>query len=285
MKKRYFLITLFLVILSACTSTRDKDCSLEISAEERGWMTEFFSELLFSEKAAYTLWGSKPITEIVLYHYSDEQMNVMFDEANAEGWKDSFYIENYHLPENWERWEKIQNRFPMKRYLLFKSNKKSKSEYSFVYFVNVFATASVVMDHYDLFRQAVGSDFHPLEVVLEIQNENSYFWSQLENSKMGAFLWGLLFGYGKENAMAYHWKYFDSSKVAKTYLETISTAASNAFPAGKVVFSKKHFLLPSFISFSEEDPVREKYEVERQKIKKIYQKGDLLDLTLQKLCN
>jgi len=56
-------------------------------------------------------------------------------------------------------------------------------------------------------------------------------------------------------------------------------------PKGKVKFSLDHFNIPSFISFSTHDEVVEKYKNERNRIKKMYQGQDFLDLTLKQLTN
>jgi DNA-directed RNA polymerase subunit H (RpoH/RPB5) len=49
--------------------------------------------------------------------------------------------------------------------------------------------------------------------------------------------------------------------------------------------STQHFSVPFFASFSPEgeDEVIHKYEIERERIKKIYKDKDFLDLTIQKL--
>ena len=72
--------------------------------------------------------------------------------------EDCYISEQYDLPKNWEKWEKISSRFPMKRYLLFKSHTSEDENVSFVYFVDVLKTAALMQDHYDLFRKAVGFD-------------------------------------------------------------------------------------------------------------------------------
>lgn len=58
---------------------------------------------------------------------------------------------------------------------------------------------------------------------------------------------------------------------------------SNPPPKGQVRISKDNFIIPSFVSFSDEDETISRYKEEREKIMKIYQTGDRLQLTLQKL--
>ena len=82
-------------------------------------MTKFFDDLLFQEGAVYSLWGSKPITEIALYHYSKEELAAIQESLSKEDLQNCYVIDNYDLPANWEKWEKIQSRFPIKRYLFF----------------------------------------------------------------------------------------------------------------------------------------------------------------------
>jgi hypothetical protein len=256
--------------------------SHEITLDERAWMEKFFDDLLFVEGGVYTLWGSKPITEIVLYHHSQEEIDEMQRVAPEENLENCYIVKNYDLPENWERWEKISSRFPLPKYLLFRSHYTEDRKISFIYFVNILRTASVIEENYEIFQRAVGFDFHPLEVVLEMPNQDSIFWKKIRSAPKSPVLWGLLFGYGKANAYAFYWKHFDSP-ACETFFSKFPNQFSHSGPNGKTEISFKNFEIPAFASFGEEDEMVIQYEKERQKIHKIYRGRDHLDLTLQKL--
>ncbi len=247
-------------------------------------MTKLFDNILFWDHAVYTLWGSKPITEIVLSHYSDEDMALIEKEASLNPSNNGYIVEG-DLEENWERWEAIQSRFPMKRYLLFKSHDSVDGRYSYVYFVNILRTAMVIQENYELFSKAVDFDFHPLEVVLEMPNRESRFWKGINDSYNSPMLWGILFGFGRQNSHCFYWKYFDCPKICERFFDQFPRRFSNPEPEGMVSITAQNFILPTFVSFSDEDEVIERYKVEREKILQIYRKGDRLDITLQKLTN
>ena len=157
-------ILLATIFLAASCQNDKKNRKLvpEVTLEERQWLGKFFDDLLFWENGAYTLWGSKPLTEIVLYHYTEEQRAEQIKSIPKEELENCYVIDQYDLPVNWEKWEKISSRFHLNRYLLFKSHSSEDGEVSFVYFVDILKTAAVIQDHYDLFSRAIGFDFHPL---------------------------------------------------------------------------------------------------------------------------
>ena len=194
-----------------------------------------------------------------------------------------FIQNNYDLPSNWEKWEKIKSKFPLKKHLLFQSHFDEDGKASFVYFVDILKTAVAIETHYELFQRAVGVDFHPLEVVLEMPNSESNFWKKLRTAKNADVLWGILFGYGEMNSLAFHWKYFDCPESCKSTMEFYPYKFSNPLPKGQVHLSVNNFNLPSFVSFEDSDEMIHFYEKEREKIKKAYLGNNHLDVTLNRL--
>lgn len=283
--KHIFILFFFTTFFSSCHNRHLETDPPYVSVvqENQKWMTKFFHDLLFSEGAVYTLWGSKPMTEIILYHYSDEEWAAIHKNIPPEDLKDGFAFDVYDLPTNWELWEKISSKFPMNRYLLFKSHTSEDGRISFIYFVDIFKTATVLQDHYALFKAAVGFDFHPLEAVLEMPNRDSKFWTQVRNADNVTILLGLLFGYGKTNAYTYHWKYFDSPELCQKRLDKLESHTSQPTPKGVHMISPSDFAIPGFISFTQDDEIVEQYQKDKEKIHKIYKKKDLLEVTLKRL--
>ncbi|MEN9344007.1 MAG: hypothetical protein RLZZ453_794 [Chlamydiota bacterium] len=248
-------------------------------------MSKFFDDLLFSEQAVYTLWGSKPITEIVMYHYNEEEWSIISNEFTAEEKKNCHIDKDYDLPQNWEKWEKISLRFPMNRYLLFRSHFDDDGKASFLYLVDVIKTAVTIEENYQLFRDEVGFDFHPLETSLQISNPQSIFWNNVRKSKKSMLLWGLLFGYGKINSYAFYWKHCNHSGSCASFMRNFPSQFSNPLPIGQKQISFENFELPSFISYTTNDEVVTQYKKEREDIRKVYSNRNRLELTLQKLMN
>lgn len=283
MLKQTFLFLAMVFLFCACNAPQKQSSQFEISTEEREWMEKFFSDLLFAEGGIYTLWGEKPVTEIVLYHYTDEEMNALSQDLPEEDKKNCYVTDCYDLPCNWEKWEKIQSRFPIKKYLLFRSHLDEDGKASFVYFVDILKTAIVLQDNYELFKKVIGFDFHPFEMVLDMQKKDSIFWDKIRNSKDSPMLWGLLFGYGKLNSCAFYWKHFDCPQSCKAFMESYPFQFSNPLPRGQVRLSATNFIIPPFASFSDDDAVITQYQKERERIKKTYQGKDLVQITLQRL--
>jgi len=282
LKHTFFLLAIFF-LFSSCSSSKKQSSQLELSPEEKHWMEKFFSDLLFAEGGAYTLWGTKPITEIVLYHYTDEEMKALQEELSKEDKENCYVTDCYDLPSNWEKWEKIKSQFSIKKYLLFRSHFDEDGKASFAYFVDVLRTATLIQDNYELFKKSAEFDFHPLEVVIDMQNPNSVFWNKIRNSKDSPLLWGLLFGYGKLNSCAFFWKHFECPQSCQEAVDSYPFRFSNPSPRGQVRISLTNFTIPQFVSFSDDDETIIQYEKEREKIKKAYQGKDLVKITLQKL--
>ena len=142
-----------------------------------------------------------------------------------------------------------------------------------IIFINVLEAALAIQENYSLFRDFVGFDFDPVSVVMELKEEKSAFWEKI-NSKESSFLWGVLYGFGKENSLCYSWK----SK--HEFLNEVDDFMSDEFIP---IPSLKNFSIPIFASFFENDPVVQKYKKERDSIQKEYQGKIFLDHTLKLL--
>ncbi|MDN3507209.1 MAG: hypothetical protein P0S96_08285 [Simkaniaceae bacterium] len=243
-------------------------------------MTKFFSDLMLEEECIYTLGGSKPMTRVILYQYSEEKIKEYMDSLTKEDIKKSRLISNYDLPENWEKWKKVASRFPLKRYMLVEGQWHNKADVKFLYFVDVLKTAVTIQEHYREFSSAVGYDFDPMKVVLEMQTAEAPFWKKIETNSL---LWGILFGFGKENAYAYHWKYSNADQQVASFFDQLKGNFSCEMMTGKRKRTLNNLEIPSFISFTTNDPIVSQYEREREMIRKIYSQQDFLTTTLDLL--
>ena len=187
-------------------------------------------------------------------------------------------VEGYNLSEAWKKWEQINHRFPMKRFMLFKQEERIDPHVFFMVFVDILKTAAVIQDNYEAFHKAMGFDFHPLELTLQMNQKDSVFWKNINS-----YLYGLLFGFGKTNSQLFHWKHFDHPKSCDEFCKNIEPSFSNEQLRGHIKFTIDNFQTPSFMSFNEIDPIINIYKEERKMIKEIYKDNDFLDLTLQRL--
>ena len=231
----------------------------------------------------YTLCGAhKPITQISVSNFSDEEMKAIYESLSDEDKKAKGFsvdmMEGYKLSEAWEKWEQISHRFPMKRFMLFKQE-GDDSHYFFLIFADVLKTAVIIQNNYEEFQKAIGFDFHPLELTLQMDQKDSVFWT-----KLNPYLYGLLFGFGETNSRLFSWK-CSHPKSCEEFCKNIKPLFSNDYSQlkGHIKFTIDNFKTPSFMSFNEIDPFVNIYKEEAKAIKENYKGKDFLDLTLQKL--
>jgi hypothetical protein len=286
LNRLWMLLSIIFLIFTSCQPSSGKEThSNVISEEEKEWLTQFFRDIMLYENGIYTLWGAyKPMTIVQVDVYSEEQKKAFYDAMTEEEKKNGFVLEEYSLPETWRKWRQISHRFPMKRYMLFESglSQEYDPESFFIVFVDVLKTAVVIQNNYEAFRKAMGGDFHPLELTLSMNQEDSIFWKKLESH---SHLYGLLFGFGDMNSYLFHWKHFDHPQTCDEFCEKVKTITNQEPIGGQVKFTIDNFRLPSFISFNEIDPMIDLYKEERLKIRAMYKDKEFLDVTLQKLTN
>jgi len=243
-------------------------------------MEEFFRGVMIEESAIYTLWGTKPVTVIIIDYYTDEEKDAFLNQMSEEELKTAVWSTDYCVGEKWEKWDKLRERFSINRYLLFKKP-HSDPKLACLYFVDILQLAATLQEHYELFKRETGMDFDPIQVVLEME-KGSKFWNEVwDKSPSNTHLIGILFGFGLKNSFCYQWKWWPSvefEKIANTLKQKSSSGRSQGGDA-----TIDHLLIPSFASFFNEDEVIEQYNREREKIKKIYKGHDFLDVTLRKL--
>lgn len=326
MKLRFLM--LLVLLFTACSSPHREICKkFNLTEEEYSSLEKFLRYIMFHENAIYTLAGSKPLTGLSFYSTDlpeeelrekerpqrayfllnrDNAKDLEFYEklSSAEKEEKALLIKNkdfiYDFERLWSSWEKICHRFPLKkRFLLIKKERTENlwktvvphcTAFYDIFFVDVLKTALVIQENYELFKQKVGYDFDPMEVVFELEKKQSEFWDRIQGCE-SSHLWGLLYGYGKENAFSYFWKGrhlkgLNCSEKEKLFAESLLTTLScrDRPSAGETsAFSASCFSIPAFASFSNPDPVIAKYETEKEVIRRLYKGKDFVGLTLELL--
>ena len=290
--KSFILSGAFLAIIlfvSGCKDAKKNDVTgahkFQISRDERMWMEKFFCEIMLEEDCIYTLWGTKPMTQITLFHFTDEEMQASIDQMTEEELANAHHrITPYDLPANWENWEKVASKYPTPKFLFFSKPREAGSHSQNIYFVNILQAALVIQENYAIFRQYMKSDFSSLEVIFDIRINESPFWNEVFHNSA---LLGILFGYGVQNSFCFKWKYgLEPNENMK--LQEFQHTLHGRFVENSNDYSVptiNHFILPIFASFTAEgkDEVVEQYKREREEIKKNYKGKDFLDLTLERL--
>jgi hypothetical protein len=251
-----------------------KTPSYQLEPQDKPWMEQFFRGVMLQHGAIYTLCGSKPLTIVSL----DCAEEGILSTQSKEEKKKRIVVEDYHLLQNWEKWEKVKSRFQLNRYLFFKKVDPAEPEHLILYFADMTKVALVLQENYHLFKRETALDFDPLKESLALE-QGSEFWNKtLDNPA----LLGLLLGYGMKNSLCFQWKYCDLPDAQEKLAGSLLFQFSDKPQGGKATFDK--LSLPIFASFSEgEDEVIEKYKREREAIRDIYEDKDFLQLTLQRL--
>jgi hypothetical protein len=282
---------LFSILIVTSSCSRQKD------SEKTRW-NEFYVRLLFIESGAFTLHGSKPITGIILDHRPKEEkdkeradlLSKMLEEERPaiKSEKKIDYDPKYDFSESWRLWEKNLQKDKINNYIIAHFPTKT-SDLDFIYIVNIVEAATIIKKHYSLFKNYVGFDFDPLEMVFEIYNENSVFWNKLLNNEKtipeSVCLLGILFGYGIENSYPYSLLFDDertglSKKITSNLYKQV---IKNQYPVKVKKFSEKDFPIPGFKTFSTWKPQCIRYEKEKSEIMNIYRKKELEKEALKKL--
>jgi len=322
---RTLIVVIFFLFFNSCSFLNPPFPPKKLTKEEHHWVEKFLRYWMFEENGIYTLLGSKPLIRFQLVYYdtseevrrqketdqyayfllnkNDKNDQEFFKKLSKDNKKKAILISDcdfiYNFEELWEKWEKIQDRFPLKKkFLLVKRERKLDPQRSTphcikiydIFFVDVYKTAYIIQENYELFKKAVDYDFDPIKVVLDIQNPESIFWNKIQGYKY-SYLWGLLYGYGKENSFYHYWQtrsLWDNSMGAaeKKVSQSIEKHSSNKkIPnlSNKNSNSIKDFCIPFFCSYKNPDPIIEKYTLENKQIKKLYRGKDFVSYTLELL--
>ena len=207
----------------------------------------------------------------------------------------------------WEAWEKIKPHLKGTRYILIKKtapisliwpDQRVDNRISHrIILADVLKTAFVLSENYEIFKELTGMDFHPLEIVFDLENPDSVFWNRIFGSKQregkshfyANMANGLLFGFGKKNALLFSWRDEMRGKNEKidAFFESFSLHPDDLNKrarTSKEIWRKGARLLEilGFVSDKNDDIV-ERYENEKIKIQQFCTGKDFLEVTLQQL--
>lgn len=327
----YFLLIFSIFFTSCVQQTNKRNEQFDLTDEEYLFLEKFFRSFMLYETAIYTLVGSKPLTSIILSYkkesakLNEENKNeCIYFLLNKSNKKDMKFYENlsslekkekaflvedknfiYDIEDLWDKWEKIQHRFNMKKQFLLVKRERPESRWKDVFpdtaamydvfFVDVFKTANIIQENYELFKQAVEYDFDPFKVVLELEDKSSKFWDKIRGKDPWkySYLWGLLYGFGKKNSFYHYWNsrhYRDSNceekeKLVATSIKKWSSCKYKHRPSfcDSDAYTISNFTIPIFVSYTKEDPIVSQYEKEKEDIKKLYKGKDFVRFTLELL--
>lgn len=254
-----------------------------MTKEEHQSLEGLFSHLLFQEGGVYTLFADKPISFDIISEIPSEEKEEFLSTQSSH-----IILQNsLNFKQNWETWERVKGHFQISRYLFVKRKSPAFSSYpEAIFLVNILATASILNKYYSLFKEVAGFDFEPIDIVFEIENNGSLFWEKVLNNHK---LLGILLGFGKDNAtlfeklLKYEQRVGDKKQKKSFFFQSLAeqNPGSNSLSS----FWDLFFPLPSFSCYSESESIRliKKYEKQRNRIRKIYKRKDLVNVSLKRL--
>jgi len=268
---KFVILNLFLsIVLSSCCRTKET-----LNQNEREKIAAFFEELLLEHGGAYTLFGSKPMTNEPLVDTSEEAVQKLQQYLSEHPEIEVIWIDR-KLEEGWKEWKRNPQNTLQKNFILAEVDLK---DYKAVILLNVASTISVLYENYADFKKIVGCDFDPTELIQQLRAGKIDLWSRLLRDCKAL---GILLGYGYQNSCLFE------KRMNEDCIEPRAPNPSeNNDPRLKAeyVLNDKPFRIPIFVMLdeSESKSLVAKYKKEREQIKAIYEGKDFLDVTLAKL--
>lgn len=157
----------------------------------------FFSHLVHDTPAPYTLFGDKPISII-----------------ECPITKNPFFISHSSkvcmLHKSFEIWKKYSHLFPSKNYCFVENHEFDKGRYCIV-LINKQSCLEIIEKNLSLFHEILEEKLKASEILRCIESSNDLF----QTLKYHQGLLGLLLGFGKNNAFAFHELYVNKRPIKK----------------------------------------------------------------------
>lgn len=232
--------------------------------EERKKIENFLKVFLFEEGGAYTLFGDKPITDISFFIGTED--DICLDGLSKES-LDAIVYEDDQVAQNGKVWKMFCKNLKCKNYLFVEQPSPFDPLHSSYCLVNIEAMKTVFEKYKEIFNQKTGKDLTFNLILDELQEPNSSLWNQIFQDH---YLSGLLHGYGEENI-----KQFMKNSIS-------------IHPPATLKFSHEEDNTSDSISLpiyaiAKDDVTLNKYKKQREKIKKIYENQDFLEVTFRQL--
>ena len=297
LSKFFFLLLIFLVCCSQKLEKQERTEHLapscrEISEDDKNWMEKFFTDFFLEGSAIYTLFGTKPMSQITIVRASEQEwIESAGPHLRNEGEKKKKEIvqkikkhyQKYDLPQNWEKWITWKKKCSHSSFLFSQRSVPGNDKLFNVYIINVPEVAWTLQKHYSLFSRELKMEFDPIDAALEFDNSHSMFWDKVFANHL---LQGILHGFGEKNAYFFSRQFANEKNHEKTFDNCIFEASPSE-KNEKEGETLKDMRLPFFRSYSfpyDQDPVMVHYEKERKRIQNRLKGKNLVKEILNRLC-
>lgn len=282
-----FLICVILAIFVAPVILFKKN-----NFEEKKRIESFFKVLIYENHFGYTLFGDKPVS-IAGYFTLEPSSNFLWGRSRHS-----------NLGELWKNWENYQKALNIKEYIFLNEADGDLENLRVITLINKKAFLAKVRGHIDLFQTILGNNITP-ELLLERVSVPHASLFKILNYNEG--LYGILLGYGKNNAFAFK-RSLELAKMVDPVYRNFPLHFSPSFPRPSKGFSSlseeyeslrcrlspfthqhklSQVLLPQMVVLEDDDEtanLRKKYREVHRKIVQTYSNSDFLDITLMRLC-
>jgi|GEM_PF-3354338 len=198
MKLIYLFIFVISIITASCqkhsqiqphSSLQDSPNTLQMVPEkDQKALTSFFQLVLCQYNFAYTLFGEKPVSIVTYFdHISSDNMH--------------YPREYLTFTKEWKIWQQYASLFPSNTFVLKQCYEGEHVEAIFM--IHKKHAAAVIAKNLSLFRELLGDDIEPKKLVEELCSPETSIIKTLHGH---SGLFGILLGYGKNNAMAFERK-------------------------------------------------------------------------------
>lgn len=160
-----------------------------VNAQERGILEEFFGRLITQYHFGYVLFGNKPMATCgiakhidVLYLFSDDALS------------------NQQIKKGWNVWKKQSQALEPDNFILRLAKNPLYPSMSMLVLINKTLVLDCVEKNITLFRQALGENINPDEVLFNLETKDSILQDALKNHEE---LFGILLGYGTHNSLMF----------------------------------------------------------------------------------
>lgn len=247
--------------------------TISFSTEEKEKVTQFLEELLLEHGGAYTLFGSKAITAESLLDLNEKQIEIMHQYLKDHPEID-YALSERALEKGWAIWKK--HRIPLaKNYILTELQTK---DLKILILANRLTLFDLLETFHQEFEMILKKKFSSKDLIEKLKNPKDEDWSSLLRNP---FSCGILFGYGKKNAMGFEKEWKENS-----FCPDIKVSENNDPRIEATCYlNQKAFRIPIFAIFDEEEGNKliQQYQKEREEICKIYSGKDFFLKTIDQL--
>lgn len=292
--KNLFLICLAVVgcfVFTKTFSTSDSPLK-SIEKNDRQQLTILFEDFIYKNHFGLVLIGEKPIA-IAGYFNSTPLWNMLYGRGGRR----------VNFTECWKGVEKYKSVFSSEDFLILRENESDNGDIQLVTLINKRLFLKTIHENIDLFQKTLGVSFDPLVFLESISQSKASLFEALRRDEG---LYGILLGYGRENALAFKRKLllaklFDSyykqkdgdfSLIYLTPSEKFSSLEEEYewYEKNLVPLDFQSKLTPItpavFMAFknSEETKfLKEKYRKAQKKLVDVYANKDILEVVVKQL--